>query len=378
MRSPADLRAFVDFVKAAGIAGIFCYHLYGIYVGAPTITKMLRFGILRYLLVSTTDIAGYISAFFQVSFSLGSIGAELFVIASGFGLCHSHLLQRRNWRAFYGRRFLRVAPLYYAALLFAFFGNTFLLGNPFYASAEGLKVLAYHLLFLQTFNESYIPYGFFYFVAIIVQLYLLFPLLVKLMESASYRLPAFVLSFFLSPVLEMVFQFLGVGFKGVLVTDYLPYFMLGMLIAESLFRGGFLSRMTGDIRTAFIAFAALVATLYLISYRVDYNRTAKTAIVLFTFFSLPLSFEILKQVRAEGVARLLSYSSYAFFLTHVFFLKLGLLFFLKRGILNRPLSWVLIGSGIFVTAMISSSLFQKGYDSALGFFSGRSRSARAA
>jgi peptidoglycan/LPS O-acetylase OafA/YrhL len=375
VRSSADLRAFIDFVKAAGIAGIFCYHLYGIYVGSQTITAMLQFGVVRYLLMRVTDVAGYFSALFQTLFSLGSIGAELFVIASGFGLYHSHCLRRRSWRAFYVRRFLRVAPLYYVALLFAFFGNTFLLGNPFYASAEGLRVLAYHLFFLQTFNESYIQYGFFYFVAIIVQLYLLFPLLVKLMESISSRLPVFVLSFFLSPVLEIIFQIFGVGFKGVLVTDYLPYFMLGTLIAESHFRGGCLSRLTGDMRTAFIAFVALIAVVYLVSYWFDYNRAAKTAIVLFTFLSLLLPFELLKTVHAEQLARLFSYSSYVFFLTHVFFLKLGLLFFLNHGILNRLLSWVLIGSGIFVAAMISSFLFQKGYDSAIRFFSRQSRPA---
>jgi peptidoglycan/LPS O-acetylase OafA/YrhL len=239
---------FFHFVKSIGILGIFFFHFYGRFVGDLRIKNAVTSGLLQDLLVSVKSLSQFICFIAQTFFSFGNIGVDLFIIASGFGLYYSYLSKHTTWRAFFRKRIVRVLPLYYFFLFLIFCLAAFVSKVDFYTSSEGLKVLLYHVLLVQTFNGSYVYYGLYYFIAVIFQLYLLFPLLVKIIHNDKIRIPFFVLSILFSICINKIIDLSGINYQGILLTDYLPLFVFGMLVADSMYNERILHKVLFDGR----------------------------------------------------------------------------------------------------------------------------------
>lgn len=360
-RLAPETRLFFDFIKTAGIIGIFTTHFYDIYLGAGGITAMLNLGIWKYLFMNKSSLSAYVSAVFQTFLAFGAIGVDLFIIASGFGIYYSYLSKKTDWLSFYKKRFLRLIPLYYIALVIEFLIKAYISRNNFYPSAEGIKVLAYHFLLIQTFSKSYLYYGVYYFIAVIFQLYIIFPLLTKIVQSRIWGLPFFVFSLFFSPLLDELFRLSGIDFKGILITDYLPYFLFGMLIADSMFNERKMHKIVFDIRLSFLSIISLIVTIYLVSYVFHYNKYFWMLIAFITFLSMPFVFSLIKKLKIKPVIVPVSYSAYSFYLLHVPVIQVGLSAILREDIGDYRY-WLFLGTCFFAITAPVSYFVQKGYD----------------
>lgn len=124
----------------------------------------------------------------ELSLDLGWIGVQLFFVLSGF-LITRILMQTQaapnHFRAFFGRRVLRIFPLYYAALLVAFVIVPWV-GTPSAALAHDQQHQQWLWLYLSnwtgvlSFESQVFPH--FWSLAIEEQFYLLWPFLIYRMK----------------------------------------------------------------------------------------------------------------------------------------------------------------------------------------------------
>lgn len=119
-----------------------------------------------------------------MGFDFGSLGVVFFNIASGFVLAFPHLgaggeLPIPDWGRFMKRRFLRIAPPYYIAILL-FTGCNLLVFRQDLLSS--LATLLRYALFLQAFEYSTLMTDFasYWYLSMLAQFYVLFPLVLRL------------------------------------------------------------------------------------------------------------------------------------------------------------------------------------------------------
>ncbi|MBV8883245.1 MAG: acyltransferase [Chroococcidiopsidaceae cyanobacterium CP_BM_RX_35] len=116
---------------------------------------------------------------FNVIFGAGYQGVHLFFILSGFGLTFSGLLKKNiriKWIEFLKKRFLRLYPSYWIVLAIFLAIESFHYKNPLGA----LKTYFLGSIFLNVIPATW-------FIPIILQLYLLFPLLFYFLNKLSIR-----------------------------------------------------------------------------------------------------------------------------------------------------------------------------------------------
>jgi len=123
----------LDFFRSMAILLVFFYHFY-VVVGQHQISS------------------GFI--WLDRLFLSGSVGVDLFFVLSGFLLPFSihNAIQKNNFhlRAYFKKRFLRIAPAYYFSLLVA------LIITPVYLAANsGLLNIGAHLLFIHNFWRDF-------------------------------------------------------------------------------------------------------------------------------------------------------------------------------------------------------------------------------
>ena len=121
----------------------------------------------------------------------GWIGVQLFFVLSGF-LITGNLLDTRGsgnyFSAFFGRRALRIMPLYFAMLCIAF-----VIAPAVTTLPEGLRATASHQVWLWTFTSNWAApfgaevhgFGHFWSLAVEEQFYLLWPFIVFLCRPAA-------------------------------------------------------------------------------------------------------------------------------------------------------------------------------------------------
>ena len=143
---------------------------------------------------SHQTIAG-IFAFLAASFNYGQLGVQLFFVVSAITLCLSMTARDASEgpRSFYIRRFLRIAPLYYIAILFyflwrplhVFLSNGSLKLNPNY----NFKSITENIFFVHGFdptNFNYVvPGG--WSISVEMTFYLIFPALFLLKKTVSRK-----------------------------------------------------------------------------------------------------------------------------------------------------------------------------------------------
>ncbi len=159
---------------------------------------------------------------------LGDSGPGVFILLSGFGLALS-ALQKEGQRVaplrFYRKRLSRIFPLYIAIHLLTLAGLAFIPGNE-YSLAHPYTLLS--LMGLR-FTDSLFFYinPSWWFIWAILQLYLVFPFLYRMMNRLS-------LPWFLGLTLAFTVLCRGAGLLGIRYSDSLYYWMTGIFFGARL------------------------------------------------------------------------------------------------------------------------------------------------
>lgn len=197
--------------------------------------------------------------------TFGSSGVDLFFVVSGFVLClmaPHYDGHRRPVVAFYIKRLLRIAPLFYVVLL-AWIAMFLVTGRPVL-----WWQIAAELTF--TFNLHPATAGGFAFadwtIGVEMLFYAVFPVLYRLVSGAGRKLVALLLAFVLFEVAMLGYQQLPVepatleSFRWLTVFRHLPSFVLGMLCYD-------LYRQFSPTRHASaLGIVAMVAALLVFAY----------------------------------------------------------------------------------------------------------------
>lgn len=173
---------------------------------------------------------------------LGDAGPGAFIVASGIGLAWSHFHHdKQNWNTFqfYQRRLSRLLPLY-ITMHFVFFAAALLISKSTLTVASPNSLLS--LLGLRFTDELFFYISpSWWFMWLILQLYLIFPFLIKQLEA--HGLKKFLLTTF-------VFSFLSrlAGLIGIRYSDSLYFWMTGI------FFGTRLAEFTAGMAIAYVLY----------------------------------------------------------------------------------------------------------------------------
>ena len=165
----------------------------------------------------------------------GHYGVQVFLLVSGFGLTVSMLRQEKGWLVFVWERFRKLYPLLLTGLVVCFLGMVLMQGRVF-TSFEWQEI-GYRLLFIHTLlPESGLSFnGPWWFFALILQLYLLFPLLYRCMRRWGWK--AFAVVCVVSYGMIFLFREVLTLYHGTILMQnapgHLPEFCLGILLAFS-------------------------------------------------------------------------------------------------------------------------------------------------
>ncbi len=190
---------------------------------------------------------------------LGDTGVTLFLMASGFGLAWS-CLERRDrgsplrWNDFFQRRLRRLLPIWMVAHLcflfpFALVGwRLSLLDTQLYWSLFGIRILP---------SQLYYGVAAWWYVTLLLQLYLVFPLLWRLLERFGALRFLLLIGAVLLPLRAAgLFYFTGyldAWSRGALFLSRAPEFALGMAAASWYF--GFRLQRKGQLSGPALALA---------------------------------------------------------------------------------------------------------------------------
>lgn len=174
---PKDYLPFLDTIRGIAILAVFFFHVLGIAFGRYNLPWR---GFFR-------DFAGDLSFIPFLPFSYGYYGVAVFFAVSGFCIHLSHeRASNKNWFQFFSRRWFRIYPAYLLAVLFFFFSwpwGSLSIENPLRLKQLVTHLLAVHNLFPDTYfgiNPS------FWSIAIELQLYAIYPLLVFLVRKTGW------------------------------------------------------------------------------------------------------------------------------------------------------------------------------------------------
>lgn len=188
---------YLDGLRGVAILTVLCFHcLYP----AFGFDKLPWAGLMRDW--------GYSWEFLLVyPFSLGYLGVAIFFVISGYCIHLSHMRNPRDgWAGFFIRRWFRIYPAYlFAIALFLFIPPW---GGP-WMNLERLTQLVANLLAVQNLWED-LRFGInpsFWSIAVEIQLYLIYPLLLALVRRSDWR-TALILTASLELLLRMLPFFL--------------------------------------------------------------------------------------------------------------------------------------------------------------------------
>ncbi|HEV2456273.1 MAG TPA: acyltransferase family protein, partial [Verrucomicrobiae bacterium] len=170
--------ALLDYVRAAAILSVLLFHTLGSTFGYDDLPWH---GWIRGFHVPVSFLC-------LLPFSFGQAGVAIFFVVSGFCIHLSFQQQGKDWRGFWIRRFWRIYPAYIATMVLAVL---FLTTNSRLDlhSSPIWKQLAAHLFLVHNFNQSTFTgiVGSFWSLAVEAQLYLLYPLLLRVVGRLGWR-----------------------------------------------------------------------------------------------------------------------------------------------------------------------------------------------
>ena len=180
--------------------------------------------------------AEYPADSFNIFFSyLGHFGVQLFIFISGYGLAKSMLSKPQKYLPFIADRLKKIYPLIIIAYIFHFLFAIIAYGHVL-EWKENLSFI-YKFLFVHTLvpNEALSLNGPLWFLGFIFQMYLIFPLLFKLIQK--YGAKAFAAIGIISYAIVYSCLYVDILPQGISVMQnfpgHLPEFALGILFATS-------------------------------------------------------------------------------------------------------------------------------------------------
>ena len=210
------------YLKGIGILLIIFHNYFHNLNGAPGENEFAFyqtpiFNLINNLIENPFDIAKQFFSFF------GHYGVQIFVFLSGYGLAISYKKQL-SFFSFIKKRWLKIFPLLLGAMMIYVFPKIFyvwLWKNDIPLTIQLIKSSLLKLTFLANYfpGETLRLCGPWWFFSLIFQLYLLFPVLIKLKKEFLL-----VVIFF-----SWTIQLIVLGFFDVWYTEYLRYNFLGHL-----------------------------------------------------------------------------------------------------------------------------------------------------
>lgn len=172
MREPARRIDFLDYVRGIAVLSVFLFHALGPSYGTGSLQWNCLF----------RDFRVPLGFDLLLPFHMGWMGVPIFFVVSGFCIHVSFQQQGREWGIFFLRRFFRLYPAYLAALVLCIVLNTAGTRNlVFQFVTHALLIHNYSAQAYYGINSS------FWTIAIEVQLYLLYPLLLLLVNRFGWK-----------------------------------------------------------------------------------------------------------------------------------------------------------------------------------------------
>lgn len=197
----------LDYIRAMAIIHVFIYHYFMEWFNASfmVVPEGIVNNLDRLQVFKDGGLFGLVKNLASFLLVYGFSAVNIFLVVSGFVLALGWLKKetKENLLYFYWRKYKRILVPFYASLLLGvgmFFLRNFLFpsegGPPIFSLLDGLKMLfvpflVYDIELLQKFNGDY------WFVPLILQMYLLFPLLIFLLKKMGpwkFLLMIFVVS----------------------------------------------------------------------------------------------------------------------------------------------------------------------------------------
>ena len=183
----------------------------------------------------------------------GPLGVNLFVICSGFLLAFSAHGKKETLMAFYSNRLKRLLPLYYCAIIFVLSLDYLFSRDNFFINIPSLLE---HIFLVHTYTVNMFDIqGAWWFMGMVVQLYLFFPVLYILVKKIS-----FFYNFTACLLLAVLARHIHIGNidTNYSVFAFLPDFLVGMY----LYRYDISNKLTNFI-VPVILFCAFTMSLFL-------------------------------------------------------------------------------------------------------------------
>jgi peptidoglycan/LPS O-acetylase OafA/YrhL len=230
---------------------------------------------------------------------IGWVGVSLFFVLSGFLITGILLDMKRSFKSrdyffkFYGRRFLRIFPLYYFYLLLVVLLTTWLLSvryRPNYMQTT-LDQVWYAVAYVYDFffgtaafqHSNFLDH--FWSLSVEEQFYIFWPLLILLVPE-KYLKKLFILFIFLGPLFRLVFFFIYASgeFRFLAETPSHAVYPLPFSHMDAFALGAYISRF--PISRAKTQFFVLLAVLPVVGFAAQYLATGEIGAV--SAFGYPL------------------------------------------------------------------------------------------
>ena len=214
---------FIDYCKGISIVAIVLFHLINFFSHMPNAVKMAS--------------------------NFGGAGVHIFLICSGFGLYYSYLNKPMTFKEFLKKRFSKIYIPYILVVIVSFFVPYMYDGNDRVSAL--LSHIFLYKMFIPAYDESFGAQ--LWFVSAIIQFYLVFYLLVKVLNKVGSK-NFFRVCFMISMLWWIITALLGVTDMRVFNSFFLQYlweFSLGMLLAKEY-------KDTGKLKVMSIKWSTLI------------------------------------------------------------------------------------------------------------------------
>ncbi len=305
----------LDLVKVVAIVWICLFHLIDLRTGWQIGTM---YGSGTYWEFFANMGHGSFAILTMALISLGTMGVNLFIIASGLGLSISANKKKSSYTKFLKKRVSRVFP-YYWLILFAIL---------FFELSSGNQVNFFdyflHFFGLNNFFPEYVlsisaP---FWFIGTILQLYLLFPFIFKLSKKIHPVLIlvfALLLKVFLDPLIINFFD------GGRFFTEYIIDFAIGIVIGNMIFKKPFRLSILKFI-PIFAIFVLTIATIistnlysiYPLFFPLIFQLAAALLFIMLFYFGNLFSNKKLLYLSSLASLSFIVYLTHYYFLTKFF------------------------------------------------------------
>jgi peptidoglycan/LPS O-acetylase OafA/YrhL len=337
--------------------------------------------ILMVMLVHTSQAVNGVSKLVGDIDRYGQMGVQLFFVASAYTLCFSRIKragEKQPIISFLIRRFFRIAPLYYLAIVVYFLAESnmhilALIKMPY--SLYNFEAITANILFIHGFvlsaNNNIVPGG--WSIGTEMAFYLLFPILFGLFDRAYKRYGIISLyglvglSILLDIGVQLTLQQLFTiglddnSFFYYSLINQLPVFLLGMTIFFH-HHHKILVQLSVPIQTAIFSTITVVGII-LLPFK-QYWLVA-TFLPVITGISFVFLLNILRELKYSNIFLTeigrFSYSMYIFHFMFAWYLVPGIGLTLKKGILPELLlvcSIVLVTRLTFAVAKLSQKYIE--------------------